>query len=75
MGSDRDEDRSTSPAGLLKCLCMVAEEAAALRLPLTLAALREAIEACVVEGRVEPPGAVAGAAPEDADARAPVVLH
>lgn len=74
MGSDRDEDRSTSPAGLLKCLCMVAEEAAALRLPLTLAALREAIEACVVEGRVEPPGA-AGAAPEDADARAPVVLH
>ena len=34
---------------------VVAEEAAVLRLPLTLAALREAIEACVVEGQVEPP--------------------
>ena len=55
MGDDRDEDRSTSPAGLLKCLCMVAEKAAVLRLPLTLAALREAIEACVAQGRIEPP--------------------
>ena len=66
MGSDRDEDRSITPAGLLKCLHMVAEEAAALRLPLTSAALREAIEACAIEGRVEAPG--------EAEPHAPV-LH
>ena len=43
------DDCSPTGSGILKCLTMLAEEAAALQLPRTLAALRRAMEACISE--------------------------
>ncbi len=48
------DDTAPSAAGILHCLRMLAEEAAALRLNATLAALRAAIAACAAEA---PPAA------------------
>ena len=38
--------------GIVQCLRMLAEEAAAIRLPRTLEALRQALEVCAQEGIV-----------------------
>lgn len=54
MGTDREADASATPGGILKCLHMLADEAAALGLPLTLAALHGAIELCALEGQAGP---------------------
>ncbi|MBV9785999.1 MAG: hypothetical protein JO264_19530 [Acidisphaera sp.] len=47
-----DEDRfppEVSAEGIMQCLCMLAEEAASLRLLRTLLALRAALETCQSE--------------------------
>lgn len=44
----RDETPST-PVGLLRCLRMLADEASALQLTRTLAALQQAMETCRTE--------------------------
>lgn len=46
---DADDDSTTTGDGILRCLQMLAEEAAALRLPRTVDALHGAIAACIVE--------------------------
>ncbi len=52
-------DRDRAASAIVKCLAMLAEEADALRLAHTLAALRESIEICAAESadlwRHDPP--------------------
>lgn len=48
LPTDGDE-RLPVAASILRCLQMLADEAAALRLPLTLEGLRRAMAACAVE--------------------------
>lgn len=45
MSNDRN-DCAATPAGLMQCLSMLADEAAMLHLPRTLCALREALNEC-----------------------------
>jgi len=45
-----DDDLDPTPQGLLRCLQVLAEEAAFLRLTQTFAALHDAISACREEG-------------------------
>lgn len=49
MWSDEPSDCDATPAGLVQCLGMLAEEAAVLHLPLTLCALHDAMRACLSE--------------------------
>lgn len=49
MRSDNQDECQATPAGLMQCLGMLAEEAAVLHLPRTLRALREALLECQSE--------------------------
>lgn len=44
--SENQSDCTATPAGLMQCLSMLADEAAMLHLPRTLCALREALDEC-----------------------------
>lgn len=46
---DAEDDNTSTGEGILRCLQMLAEEAATLRLPHTVDALHGAIAACMVE--------------------------
>ena len=46
MSSSNQSDCEATPAGLMRCLSMLADEAAVLDLPRTFYALREALDEC-----------------------------
>jgi len=60
MDDDKSVAPTPSPRGIVDCLRMLAEEAAALRLPRTLMALLETAEICGIEASAITP--VPGAA-------------
>ena len=53
MSSNDQSSCEATPAGLLRCLSMLADEAAVLRLPRTFYALREALDECLSEMQAE----------------------
>ena len=53
MSSSNQSDCEATPAGLMRCLIMLADEAAVLHLPRTLYALREALNECRSEMQAE----------------------
>lgn len=53
MNSSNQSDCEATPAGLLRCLSMLADEAAVLDLPRTFYALREALDECRSEMQAE----------------------
>ena len=55
MSSSNQSDCEATPAGLLRCLSMLADEAAVLDLPRTFYALREALDECRSEMQAAQP--------------------
>ncbi len=53
MSSSNQGECEATPAGLLRCLSMLADEAAVLHLPRTFYALREALDECRSEMQAE----------------------
>jgi hypothetical protein len=62
MNDDAEQTCLASAEGILHCLRMLAEEAAALRLSRTQLAIQEALETCLMEGAGTDPASGAGLA-------------
>ncbi len=58
MPIDQQDECEATPRGLMQCLRMLLDEAALLRLPNTLCALQDALEACRSETQGRGPDGV-----------------
>lgn len=59
MPTDQQDQCEATPSGLMQCLRMLVDEAALLRLPHTMCALKDALEACRSETLGQRPDQVA----------------
>lgn len=67
MPIDQSDECEATPTGLMQCLRMLVDEAALLRLPDTMSALEDALEACRSETRRR--------GPEQAADHRPLLVH
>ncbi len=58
MPTDQQNECEATPSGLMQCLRMLVDEAALLRLPHTMCALQDAVEACRSEAQGHGPDRV-----------------